>query len=371
VTTVAPTRGAWREGEPPGDRRFLDVGRLPLELGGALPSVRLAYETWGALNRARDNAVLVLHALSGDSHVLGPAGPGHPTPGWWDGVVGPGCAIDTDRYFVVCANVIGGCQGTTGPSSPAPDGRPWGSRWPATTIRDQVAAEVPLADALGVRRWAAVVGGSMGGMRALEWAVAQPERVERVVVLAAAAEASADQVGLCRIQVDAVRADPHWHGGDYAQHGVAPDAGLGIARRIAHLSYRTAGEVDERFGRSAQDGRDPLRGGMFAVESYLEHAAHGLVNRFDAGSYVALNLAMNSHEIGRGRGGTAAALARVTARATVVGVDTDRLYPLRQQAGLAAALRVPLDVVSSERGHDGFLVETAQVSAVLARALRG
>jgi homoserine O-acetyltransferase/O-succinyltransferase len=361
VTVEALARGPWREGDPVGHRRFLDVGALVLESGVELPGVRLAYETWGEFRG--DNAVLVLHALSGDSHVLGAAGPGHPTPGWWDGVVGPGCAIDPARHFVVCANVLGGCQGTTGPSSTAPDGRPWGGRWPATTIRDQVAAEVPLADALGVRRWAAVVGGSMGGMRALEWAVSHPERVERLVFLAAAAEASADQVGLCRIQVDAVRADPHWHGGDYAVRGVAPGTGLGIARRIAHLSYRTAREVDLRFGRAVQpDGR-------FAVESYLDHAAEGLVARFDAGSYVALNLAMNSHEIGRGRGGTAAALARVTARPTVVGVDTDRLYPLHQQADLAAALGVPLEVVTSERGHDGFLVEVDQVGAVVARAL--
>ncbi len=369
MTAVVATRGPWREGDPAGDRHFLDIGPLTPEFGGSMP-VRLAYETWGRLAPARDNAVLILHALSGDSHVTGVAGPGHPTPGWWAGVVGPGLPIDTNRFHVVCANVLGGCQGTTGPSSTAPDGRPWGSRWPLTTIRDQVAAEVPLADALGIDRWAAVVGGSMGGMRALEWAVTHPERVERVVVLAAAAEASADQVGLCGIQVDAVRADPLWYSGDYAAHGVAPDTGLGIARRIAHLSYRTSGDVDDRFGRASQDGRDPLRDGRFAVESYLEHAAEGLIARFDAGSYVALNLAMNSHEIGRGRGGTAAALSGVTARATVVGVDTDRLYPLHQQAEMARALGVALDVVSSERGHDGFLVEADQVGAVLQRALQ-
>lgn len=369
MTSVVTSRGAWREGDPAGERRFLDIGPLALELGGSLPAVRLAYETWGRLARAGDNAVLLLHALSGDSHAVGAAGPGHPTPGWWEGVVGPGLAIDTERFFVVCANVIGGCQGTTGPSSPAPDGQAWGSRWPLTTIRDQVAAELPLTDALGIDRWAAVIGGSMGGMRALEWAVMHPGRVERVVALAVAAEASADQVGLCRIQIDAVRADPAWHGGDYAVRGVVPDVGLSIARRIAHLSYRTASEVDERFGRAAQDGRDPLRDGTFAVESYLEHAADGLLARFDAGTYVALNLAMNSHEIGRGRGGTAAALARVTARATVVGVDTDRLYPLHQQVELADLLGVPLDVVSSGRGHDGFLVEADQVDAVLRRAM--
>lgn len=362
MTATVTTRGAWREGDPAGNRQFLDVGPMDLELGGHLPDVRIGYETWGTFTGG--NAVLIQHALSGDSHVFGDEGDGHPTSGWWADIVGPGGAIDTDRWFVVCTNVLGGCQGSTGPSSPAPDGRAWGSRWPATTIRDQVAAEVPLADELGVRRWAAVIGGSMGGMRALEWAVAYPERVERLVVLAAAAEASADQVGLCRIQVDAVCADPLWHGGDYAVHGVHPDTGLGIGRRIAHLSYRTAHEVDTRFGRVVQDD------GRFAVESYLDHAADGLIARFDAGSYVALNLAMNSHEIGRGRGGTVAALAGMTARATVVGVDTDRLYPLHQQLDLAEALGVQLDVVTSERGHDGFLVEVDQVGAVLSRALR-
>lgn len=361
--------GAWREGDPPGDRRFLDLPLLALELGATLPPARLAYETWGTLSPARNNAVLVLHALSGDSHAAGPTGPGHPTPGWWEGVIGPGLGIDTDRWFAVCPNVISGCQGSTGPSSPAPDGVAWGSRWPATTIRDQVATEVPLADALGVPAWAAVVGGSMGGMRALEWAVCQPDRVRRMIVLAAGAEASADQVGLCRVQIDAIRADPRWCGGDYYGQPEGPHVGMGIARRIAHLSYRTADEVDTRFGRAWRDGTDPLRGGSFAVESYLDHVATGLRARFDAGSYVALTEAMNSHEIGYRRGGRRAALARIRARSTIVGVDTDRLYPLRQQAELAELLGVGLQVVHSQRGHDGFLVETDQVNAVLRRAL--
>jgi homoserine O-acetyltransferase len=225
-----------------------------------------------------------------------------------------------------------------------------------------------LADALGVRAWAAVVGGSMGGMRALEWALCQPHRVHRALVLAVGAEASADQIATCRVQIDAIRADPNWHSGDYYDAPTGPATGMAIARRIAHLTYRSAAEVDTRFGRTATAGGDPLSEG-FAIESWLDHAATSLQDRFDAGSYVALTEAMNSHEIGRGRGGTATSLRRMRACPTIVGVDSDRLYPLHQQAELADLLGVELHVISSHRGHDGFLVETDQVNAVLAGAL--
>jgi homoserine O-acetyltransferase len=181
------SQGAWDEQDPLGHRQLAAVGTLALEARGALPDVRVSYETWGNLNAARDNAVLVLHALTGDSHVAGPAGPGHPTAGWWDAMVGPGRALDTDRWFVVAPNVLGGCQGTTGPASAAPDGRAWGSRFPFLTVRDQVAAEARLADILGIDSWALVVGGSMGGMRALEWAVTYPDRVRSALVRASTA----------------------------------------------------------------------------------------------------------------------------------------------------------------------------------------
>jgi homoserine O-acetyltransferase len=208
----------------------------------------------------------------------------------------------------------------------------------------------------------------MGGMRALEWAVCQPHRVHRMILLAASADASADQVATCRVQIDAIRADPHWHNGDYYETSTSPVTGMAIARRIAHLTYRCAAEVDTRFGRTATAGGDPLSEG-FAVESWLDHAATSLQNRFDAGSYVALTEAMNTHEIGRGRGGTAVAVRRVRARPTIVGDDSDRLYPLHQQAELAELLGVDLHVIRSQRGHDGFLVETDQVNAILADAL--
>jgi homoserine O-acetyltransferase len=335
--------------------------------------VRLAFETWGRLAPDRSNAVLVLHALTGDSHVAGPAGPGHPTPGWWDGLVGPGRALDIDRCFVVAPNVLGGCQGSTGPSSRRPDGRRWGGAFPFLTQRDQVAAEADLADALGIGRWALVIGGSMGGMRALEWAVSYPERSAALLLLATTAAASAEQIAWAAAQVHAVRADPGWHGGDYhdAGPGGGPHAGLGLARRLAHVTYRSEPELRARFGRAPQDAEDPWRGGRYRVESYLDHHAAKLVRRFDAGSYVTLAEAMNSHDVGRGRGGTRAALRRVTARTLVAAVDSDRLYPPYQQAELAAGIGTAdgLRTVVSPYGHDGFLIEVAQVAALVRELL--
>jgi homoserine O-acetyltransferase len=373
VMTATPTRTApavWRPGDHPGDRRFVDVGDVHLERGGVLPDVVVAYETWGRLAADGGNAVLVEHALTGDSHVVGPAGLGHPTPGWWQGLVGPGCPLDTDELFVVASNVLGGCQGTTGPSTAAADGRPWGSRFPFVTIRDQVAVEAALADALGVGTWRAVLGGSMGGMRSLEWGVTHPDRVRTTVVLAASAYATADQIAWCRPQLLAIRSDPQWAGGDYYP-GDGPVAGLGIARQIAHTTYRAEEELAGRFGRLPQPGEEPLGGGgRYAVESYLDHHAVKLARRFDAGSYVVLTEAMSSHDVGRDRGGVAPALRRVQ-DLVVAGVDTDRLYPLRLSEEMAA-LRPGTSVttIRSAHGHDGFLVEAPQVGLLLDAVLR-
>ncbi|HEY5185427.1 MAG TPA: homoserine O-acetyltransferase [Actinomycetes bacterium] len=368
-----PASAAWREGDHPGAREFVDLGPLALEAGGGLPSVRVAYETWGTLDEQRSNAVLVLHALTGDSHVVGPEGPGHLTGGWWQGLIGPGAPIDTDRWFVVSPNVLGGCQGTTGPSSAAPDGRSWGSRFPRITVRDQVAVEVAFADALGIDRWAAAIGGSMGGMRALEWAVAHPARVGALLLLAAGAAVTPDQIGTQSVQVMAIRSDPRFRGGDYydAPAGQGPHEGMGLARRIAHLSYRSETELDLRFGRDPQGTEDPLRGGRYAVQSYLDHHADKLARRFDAGTYAVLTEAMNTHDIGRGRGGVAAALARITARAVVAGVDSDRLYPLRLQEELAELIPTcdQLEVIGSPYGHDGFLIEIDAVGRLVRETL--
>lgn len=333
--------------------------------------MRLAFETWGRLAPDGGNAVLVLHALTGDSHVGGAAGPGHPTPGWWDALVGPGLALDTDRWFVVAPNVLGGCQGSTGPASARPDGRTWGGSFPFLTQRDQVAAEAALADALGVHRWALVVGGSMGGMRAVEWAVAHPERTGALLLLATTAAASAEQIAWAGGQLHAIRSDPHWQGGDYHDTGRGPHTGLGLARRLAHVTYRSEPELGVRFGRAAQSGEDPWRGGRYQIESYLDHHAAKLVRRFDAASYVVLTEAMNAHDVGRDRGGVRAALGRVRARTLVAGVGSDRLYPLAQQAELSALIPAAdrLRVIESPYGHDGFLIETEQVAALVREIL--
>jgi homoserine O-acetyltransferase len=367
------THGAWRDGDHHGERRFLDVGALGLERGGRLPEVMVAYETWGTLNDAGDNAVLVEHALTGDSHVVGESGPGHVTGGWWPGIIGPGAPLDSNRFFVVAMNVLGGCQGTTGPSSSAPDGRPWGSRFPFVTIRDQVEMESRVAEQLGVQRWRAVLGGSMGGMRALEWVATHPERVAAAIILASTPWATAEQIGWCQAQVLAIRSDPDFNAGDYYDRARGPETGLGIARRIAHITYRSEADLHDRFGRETQPGPDPLGGGgRYAVESYLDHHAGKLSGRFDANSYVVLSEAMNSLDIGRDRGGVEAALAPFTGELVVASVDSDRLYPPRLSDVLAAAAprgaaRVS---ISSPVGHDGFLTETEQVGRILGQALR-
>lgn len=369
-----PASSAWREGDPVGRRQFADLGPFALESGGRLPAVRLAYETWGELAPDGSNAVLVLHALTGDSHVTGPAGDGHPTPGWWQSMVGPGAPIDTERWFVVAPNVLGGCQGSTGPASPGPDGAPWGSRFPQVSVRDQVAAEVRLADLLGIRRWSLVIGASMGGLRVLEWAASEPQRVAAFAAIATSAQTTGDQIANFHTQLAAIHADPGFRGGDYydAAPGEGPHVGLGIARQIAHQSYRSALELDERFGRIPQGAEDPLEGGRFAVQSYLEHHGDKLARRFDANTYVTLTRSMITHDLGRDRGGVDNALAQITAHGLVVAVDTDRLFPLAQSERIAAHVpgAGPVRVVHSDFGHDGFLIEADQVGEHVAEFLR-
>jgi homoserine O-acetyltransferase/O-succinyltransferase len=372
-----PATGAWREGDPVGDRKFVSIGAMTLERGDVLPSVRIAYETFGTLNAARDNAILVLHTLTGDSHVIGPAGLGHPTAGWWGGIVGEGKDIDTGEWFVVAPNMLGGCQGSTGPASSAPDGTEWGARFPFITIRDQVAAQAAFADAIGLERWAAVIGGSMGGMQALEWAISYPDRVERIAVLASPESSNADQIALNTVQVDAIHLDAKFADGDYygGEDGEGPYRGLALARRMALLNYRSPNELNDRFQRSWQSGISPLGGGgRYAVESYLDFHGNKFTRRFDANSYITLVGAMNSHDIGRDRGGVAKALSRVTARALVLGIDSDRLFPLEHQRLIASLLPSTIDdgevvVISSPFGHDGFLIEDELVGPHLKRLL--
>jgi homoserine O-acetyltransferase len=368
-----PASGAWREGDPVGHRLFLDVGDVDVQAGFTVPDVRVAYQTWGTLNTDRSNAVYICHALTGDAHVSGPAGPGHLTSGWWDGLVGPGAPIDSDEWFVVCANVLGGCQGTTGPASAAPDGSPWGSRFPVVTVPDMVEVERRVMEHLGIDSWALMLGPSLGGMRVLEWMAAYPDRVRSGLVLGTTPAVTADQIGTHATQIAAIEADPAFRGGDYydAAPGQGPHVGMGVARRIAHLTYRSEGELSLRFGRDPQGDEDPMSGGRFAVESYLDHQADKLARRFDANTYVGLTRAMSLFDVGEGRGGTAEALASLRSPLTVVGLDSDRLFPLRLQEELVAATPSarPLHIVRSPYGHDGFLVEKEQVGDIVREAL--
>lgn len=362
----APNPGA---SAAPSRKRSAIVGDLRTESGELLSDVRMAYQTWGRLNKAGDNAVLVLHALTGDSHVVGESGPGQPTAGWWPGLIGPGCPIDTDEWFVVAPNVLGGCRGSTGPGTSADDGKPYGSSFPHITIRDQVNAEALLADSLKISSFAAVFGGSMGGMRAIEWAVSYPGRVKNTAVIASCAVATADQIAWATPQIHAIRGDAGFNGGDYYP-GPGPRNGLEVARQIAHTTYRAAGDLDERFGPAPQLGEEPLNGGRYAVQSYLQHHGRKLVRRFDANAYLTLTEAMNSHDIGRGRGGVEMALRRITGQLRVLSIDSDRLFTAADGAALAnSPACVEFTTINSPYGHDAFLIETEPVFALVSRTL--
>jgi homoserine O-acetyltransferase len=354
-----------------GEVGFVDIGSLTTESGAVIDDVCIAIQRWGELSPTRDNVVVVLHALTGDSHITGPAGPGHPTAGWWDGVAGPGAPIDTNRWCAVATNVLGGCRGSTGPSSRARDGKPWGSRFPLISVRDQVEADVAALAAFGINRVAAVVGGSMGGARALEWIVGHPDGVGAGLLLAVGARATADQIGTQTTQIAAIKSDPNWQGGDYHDTGRKPDDGLTIARRFAHLTYRGELELDTRFANDNQGDEDTANGGRYAVQSYLEHQGDKLLARFDAGSYVILTEALSSHDVGRDRGGVANALRGCPVPVVVGGITSDRLYPLRLQEELAELLPgcTELHVVDSICGHDGFLVESEAVGDLIRKTL--
>ena len=368
-----PATGAWLVGDPVGDRKFSEVFDIDLESGQTLQGARLAYESWGTLNPDKSNAILVLHALTGDSHLIGDAGNGHATSGWWNGIVGPGLAIDTDKYFVLTPNVLGGCQGSTGPSSLDRNGREYGPSFPQLTIKDQAKAFLVLADQLGIDKFFAIIGGSMAGMHALEIAIDYPERLERLGILAAPPYSTADQVALNTVQLEAIRSDAGFAAGWYydAKPGFGPHKGLALARRMALLNYRSPKELNERFGRSWQSQVSPLtERGKYAVESYLDFHGNKFVRRFDANSYITLVSAMNSHDIGRDRGSVEEALSRISCPTLVLGVDSDRLFPLSGQELIAEHITGELvggglQVISSEYGHDGFLIEAGEVGSRL------
>ena len=372
-----PASGAWRDGDPAGDRQFAPISNLKLESGRELVSARIAYETWGELNAEASNAVLVLHALTGDSHATGKSSKQHPTEGWWSEIIGPGLSVDTNKYFVVAPNMLGGCQGSTGPSSLNSNGIEYGPEFEFLTIRDQVNAQKLFSDVIGITKWHTIIGGSMGGMQSLEWAITYPDALERLAVIAAPPVSTADQIALNSVQVEAIMTDPAFKDGHYydAKPGFGPHRGLALARRMALLNYRSPDELNARFARSWQSGVNPLGGGgRFAVESYLDFHGNKFTRRFDANSYVTLVEAMNSHDIARGRESIANALSQIKATTLVAGITTDRLFPIQGQEIIAQGIKSKLigdglQVIDSGFGHDGFLIEHEVVGPLLAQLL--
>lgn len=346
------------------EAQLLDVATpkdpLRLERGGVLERVAVAFETYGTLAEDGDNAVLVCHALTGSAHAAG-VGAREEVPGWWDPLIGPGKAIDTNRYYVVCANVLGGCYGTTGPASLDPaTGRPYGYKFPRYTMRDVVEVQRRLIDALGINSLRAVIGGSMGGMQALEWAATYPERVRAVVPIAIGARHSAWAIGLNEVARRAIMADPTWEDGEYPLER-QPEAGLGLARAIAMLSYRSFDSLESKFGRERI-------GAGFEIASYLNYQGVKLVERFDANTYLLLTLAMDEYDIAEGRGTPASVLRGISIPALVMGIDSDVLYPEREAKALADVMpNASYARIASPHGHDAFLIEFSQVSAHLRR----
>jgi homoserine O-acetyltransferase len=338
---------------------------LRLDSGGRLDHVEIAYRTYGSLNAERSNAILICHALTGDQHVASD----HPItgkPGWWTQMVGPGKPLDPTRHFIICSNVIGGCMGTTGPSSINPEtGKPWGLSFPVITIADMVRAQVMLVDALGIDSLFAVVGGSMGGMQALQWAADYPERVYSVVCLAAAARHSAQNIAFHELGRQAIMADPDWRGGDYAAHGVRPEKGLGVARMAAHITYLSEQALQRKFGRELQ--RDGLSWGFdadFQVESYLRHQGAVFVDRFDANSYLYITRATDYFDMAAGHGGLLADVFRKAreVRFCVLSFTSDWLYPTPESRAIVRALnaagaRASFLEIESDKGHDAFLLD--------------
>lgn len=379
--------------------QYLDLpAALPLDNGRTLEQVRIAYETYGQLSPAKDNVVLVCHALSGDAHAAGwsddPEAPSAVDGfgaddrgikpkgglGWWDGMIGPGKAFDTDRYFVVCTNLIGSCRGSTGPSSINPaTGKPYGLDFPVVTVGDMVRAEKRALEVLGIDSLLAVGGGSLGGMRALEWTVAYPEAVRSCISIASTAHLGSQGVAWNAIARNAIMADPDWQGGNYYASGRAPTAGIGVARMVGHITYLSAESMREKFGRRLQDRERysfTLTEPDFAVESYLRHQADAFAGRFDANSYLYISRALTYFDLARDHGGgsLSRALSDVSARYLLVSFSSDWLYPPRDSYELEEALRasaksVEHHEIQASYGHDSFLLEERQQAPIIAQFL--
>jgi homoserine O-acetyltransferase len=339
------------------------IGPFEPELGGGLPEVTLAYETWGELNEAADNAVLLVHALTGDSHAAGGPNETHKRGGWWDPIVGSGLAVDTDKFFVVCSNVLGGCSGSTGPASVEPgSGRPHGMRFPAVTIRDMVRVQRRLLDALGVQKLALVAGGSIGGQQALEWAVEFPDFVEKAVPVAATGALGPQGIGMSEIGRRAIMADPDWQDGDYYDTGRSPDRGLAIARMAGMMTYQSAPGQWERFARrpAGRPALYPEFGGRFEIESYLHYQGRELTGRFDANSYLYLSRAMDLYDVAAGYDSEEEAYSRISAEVLFVGITSDWLFPANEvknsvEKAKTAGANATYAEIDTLSGHDAFL----------------
>ena len=361
-----------QENAADGERLVLENAQLTLDNGSVLDTLTLAYRTYGALNADKSNAILICHALTGDHHPSG-ANPLTGRAGWWDNMVGPGKPIDTDRYFVICQNVIGGCAGSTGPSSPRADGTPYGLDFPVITIGDMVRAQNVLLNRLEIPDLFCVIGGSMGGMQVLQWAAAHGERVFSAIPIATAARHSSQNIAFHEVGRQAILADPDWQGGNYAAENTAPRKGLAVARMAAHITYLSEAALQRKFGRNLQD-RDRLSYGFeadFQIESYLRHQGISFVDRFDANSYLYITRAMDYFDLAADYGGTLAhAFTNTKARFCVVSFTSDWLFPTSESISLVRALNaaganVSFVEIESDKGHDAFLLDEPEMEQTI------
>jgi homoserine O-acetyltransferase len=347
-----------------------------LECGRSLGPITLAYETYGELSAAKDNAVLILHALSGNAHAAGYNQPGERQPGWWDIMIGPGKAFDTRQYFVICSNVIGGCKGSTGPSSVNPQtGRPYGLSFPIVTIRDMVNTQKELIDHLGINQLLCVVGGSMGGMQVLQWVVSYPDRVRLAIPIATTSKLSAQAIAFDEVGRQAIQSDPHWKEGDYYGKPI-PRRGLAIARMIGHITYLSERSMHQKFGRKLQDKTEYGYNFLadFQVESYLQYKGDNFVNRFDANSYLYISKAMDYFDLAQPYGTLEQAFSGVKAKFLVISFSSDWLFPSYQSKEIVSALRrvgaqVIYTEIQTDYGHDAFLLESEQLSSLISNFL--
>jgi homoserine O-acetyltransferase/O-succinyltransferase len=353
-------------------RDYVSAEPFAFENGQVLPGFTLRYETYGRLNAAGDNAVLICHALSGDHHCAGIHSLADRKPGWWNNLIGPGKPVDTNLFHVLCANVLGGCQGSSGPSTLNPaTGRPFGMTFPFATIRDMVRAQQRWLEETGIRQLHAVIGGSMGGMQALQWAVEYPSRVKRVLALATTARESAQGIAFNEVGRQAIMQDPDWNGGDYPKNG-GPRVGLAIARMMAHITYLSDAGLGRKFGRRRRAATgtapagEPAAAGEFEIEGYLRHQGQSFINRFDANSYLYITRAIDQFDLAAGAASLEEAVAPVEAETLVVGFTSDWLFPPEQNREIALALlragkRASYVELTTDLGHDSFLLESPQL----------